>query len=121
MKESLMNLFNGDNVAPGAGRMLLVGGAGGGLPEAHAGPGAYAYFAGGSAPLAEASAEIMEAGPSGYLLAGGARRRRRATRRRQRGGRSKRKGGRRNSAFKLNLRATIRLRSQSRSRSRSRI
>lgn len=112
--ERVAELFDGSVVAPGAGRMPLVGGAGGGLLEGMAGPGAYTYFAGGSMPLGEANEILDSAGPSGYLLAGGARRRR-ATRRRQRGGRSKKpRGGRRNSAFKLNLRATIRLRSRSR-------
>jgi len=118
--EQVADRFDASDVAPGARNIPLVGGAGGGLSDTLAGQGAYTYFAGGSMPLGEANETIESAGPSGYLLAGGARRRRgrsRRTRRQQRGGRSKGKS-RRNSAFKLNLRATIRLRSQSRMRSR---
>lgn len=117
--DRVAELFDGEAVGPDTRNVPLVGGAGGGLPEYHAGPGAYTYFAGGSMPLGEANEVIDAAGPSGYLLAGGARRRRgrrhSTRRRRQRGGLSKRVGkGRRNSSFKLNLRATIRLRSRSR-------
>ena len=116
--DDVVRLFDAEEVASGMRRDPFVGAAGGGLPEYQAGvAGSRIYFPGGSAPLDEASAEIMEAGPSGYLLVGGARRkknRRQTKRRKQRGG-SRRKTGRRNgSAFRLNLRAQIRLRSRSR-------
>ena len=112
--EDVLRLFDAQEVAPGARRTPFVGG-GSGLPDYQAGGNARVYFPGGSAPLDEASAEIMEAGPSGYLLAGGARRkknrrsRRRQTKRKQRGGKRRATGRRNGSAFRLNLRAQIRM------------
>ena len=113
----VVRLFDADEIASGMRRNPFVGSAGGGLPEYQAGGDARVYFPGGSASLDEASAEIMEAGPSGYLLTGGARRkknrsrrsRRRQTKRKQRGGKRRATGRRNGSALRLNIRAQIRL------------
>lgn len=113
--EDVLRLFDADEIASGMRRDPFVGAAGGGLPEYQAGGDSRVYYPGGSASLDAASAEIMEAGPSGYLLTGGARRkknrrsRRRQTKRKQRGGKRRATGRRNGSAFRLNLRAQIRM------------
>jgi hypothetical protein len=113
--EYLLELFDGDKIGPGMRNPPFGIAAGGGLPENQAGGDARVYFPGGSAPLKEAMVEREEAGPSGYMLTGGARRkknrrsRRRQTKRKQRGGKRRATGRRNGSAFRLNLRAQIRM------------
>jgi hypothetical protein len=118
-RNRLLDLFGDDMVGPSAGRLATVGPAGGG-GEPRDAP---RYFAGGYANNADQELEMLNAGgPSGYLMAGGARvtRRNRTIRRRkgsrsahrstQRGGKRQTTRGGRKPAFRLNLRAQIRLR-----------
>lgn len=116
--DEVLRLFDAEEVASGMRDDPFVGAAGGGLPEYQAGGEARVYYPGGSGPYSEVT-ELEREGKGSPLLMGGARRqrRRRQTKRRrrqQRGGAKRRATGRRNgSAFRLNLRAQIRLRSRS--------
>lgn len=105
-RERLMALFDANEVASGTVEPPMIGGAGGGLTESHAGD-SVGYFAGGYGTLAEQRKYLEEGG----IMAGGARRRRRSTRRRkQRGGKRRASTRGKKPAFRLNLRAQIRLR-----------
>lgn len=104
-RDRLLALFDQEVVGPSAG-VLLRGG--GGLIEGDAGPDAMVYRPGGAMTVAEMRELGAGGDMSSYVLAGGARRRR--TRRRQRGGAKRRRATGRNPAFRLNLRAQIRLR-----------
>lgn len=76
----VMELFDGDVIAPGAGRNLYVGG--GGYPEQLEGAeGRTVYYPGGSMELGALNKAVAAAGPSGLTQVGGRRSRRRRTRR----------------------------------------
>ena len=114
-QDRLLEVFDGKQVAPGAGILPLVGGAGGGLPEGNAPGDALVYGRGGVMTVDELRAQGASGNLEEFRMQGGARRRlRRATRRRRRqiGGTRKQKEPR----VRFNLRAQIRLRSRSQRR-----
>lgn len=112
-QEQLLDVFDGDKVAPGAGVLPFVGGAGGGLPEGDAPAGALVYGRGGVMTVDEMRTQGASGDLEEFRMQGGARRRStRRRRRKQRGGTRKQKGAR----VLFNLRAQIRLRSRSQRR-----
>ncbi len=114
--ERVVELFDEELVGPSAGHVPMMGGAGGGLPETYAADGDFVYQAGRAIPVGKMREEAASGDMEGYMMAGGARRRtRRRPRRltrfsRQRGGKRRETRGQKKPAFRLNLRAQIRLR-----------
>ena len=92
----VQELFDGDNVAPGKGNDLYVGG--GGYPEQIAGEGDVTYIGGLAGTKAEVR-EMLEAAGPGRLQVGGRRSRRHRSRRHRRSRRSRSKRSTRRRTF----------------------